>query len=106
MTTPRIAIIGAGIGGLTLAVALERRGIQATLYETAPKLEVAGAGIWLGANAMKVMERLELSDALNAAGVPLTRIELADQATVLSAVELERIRARLGQTTVSIMRSE
>ena len=106
MSARRIAIIGAGIGGLTLAVALKRRGIHATLYEAAPKLEVAGAGIWLGANAMKVMERLELSDALNAAGVPLTRIELADQATLLSAVELERIRSRVGQTTVSILRSE
>ena len=106
MSTKRIAIIGAGIGGLTLAVALRRRGIHATIYEAAPKLEAAGAGIWLGANAMKVMERLELSDLLNKAGVPLTRVELADQGTVLSTVELERVRARVGQTTVSILRSE
>lgn len=103
---PKIAIIGAGIGGLTLAVALKRRGLHATVYEAAPKLEVVGAGIWLGANAMKVMERLELAPQLNAAGVPLTKVELADQATLLSTVELERVRARLGQTTVSILRSE
>ena len=103
---PKIAIIGAGIGGLTLAVALKRRGLRATVYEAAPKLEAIGAGIWLGANAMKVMERLELAPQLNAAGVPLTKIELADQSTMLSTVELERIRARLGQTTVSILRSE
>jgi 2-polyprenyl-6-methoxyphenol hydroxylase-like FAD-dependent oxidoreductase len=103
---PKIAIIGAGIGGLTLAVALKRRGLRATVYEAAPKMEAIGAGIWLGANAMKVMERLELAPQLNAAGVPLTKIELADQSTMLSTVELERIRARLGQTTVSILRSE
>lgn len=69
-------------------------------------MEAIGAGIWLGANAMKVMERLELAPQLNAAGVPLTKVELADQATLLSTVELERVRARLGQTTVSILRSE
>lgn len=106
MSAPRIAIIGAGIGGLTLAVALKRLGLAATVYEGAPQLSAVGAGIWLPANAMKVMEHLKLDAALSATGVPLDRVELADQEQLLSVIELQRVKARLGQTTVSIMRSE
>jgi NADPH-dependent 2,4-dienoyl-CoA reductase/sulfur reductase-like enzyme len=44
---PRIAIVGAGIGGLTAAIFLRRLGFESTLYEQAPKLERLGAGIQL-----------------------------------------------------------
>ena len=41
---PKIAIIGGGIGGLTAAVALARKGLAAEVYEQAPVLEEVGAG--------------------------------------------------------------
>ena len=42
---PKIAIIGGGIGGLTAAVALARKGLAAEVYEQAPVLEEVGAGV-------------------------------------------------------------
>jgi NADPH-dependent 2,4-dienoyl-CoA reductase/sulfur reductase-like enzyme len=45
---PKIAIIGGGIGGLTAAVALARKGLAAEVFEQAPVLEEVGAGVgWL-----------------------------------------------------------
>jgi 2-polyprenyl-6-methoxyphenol hydroxylase-like FAD-dependent oxidoreductase len=49
---PKIAIIGGGIGGLTAAVALARRGVAAEVYEQAPVLAEVGAGVGLWPNAI------------------------------------------------------
>ncbi len=45
-----IAVIGAGIGGLTLAASLLRLGISVEVYEQAPQFAPIGAGIQLTAN--------------------------------------------------------
>ena len=55
-TAPKIVIIGGGIGGLTAAVALARRGLAAEIYEQAPALEEIGAGVGLWANALRALE--------------------------------------------------
>jgi salicylate hydroxylase len=60
MRTPRIAIIGGGIGGLTAARALLRRGFDVRVYEAAPELREIGAGVALGPNAMKALRSLDL----------------------------------------------
>jgi len=104
--TRRVVIIGAGIGGLTCAVALKQRGLSFSLYEAAPKLTVAGAGIWLPANAMQVMDRLGVGKELTAAGLPLRRIEVRDRDRQLQVIELERVVEKFGHGTVSIHRAE
>jgi salicylate hydroxylase len=58
----RVAIIGGGIGGLTAARALCRRGIEVAIYEAAPELREIGAGVALHPNAMKVLQSLDLED--------------------------------------------
>jgi salicylate hydroxylase len=63
---PRIAIVGGGIGGLTLALALRQRGIEAGVYEQAPELAEIGAAVALSANATRELARLGLLDALTA----------------------------------------
>ncbi len=63
----RIGIIGAGIGGLTLAGALARRGIHAHVFERAPAFAVVGAGIQVTPNAVKVARALGMLDELRAA---------------------------------------
>lgn len=49
MSNLRIAVVGAGIGGLTLALALRQKGIACTLYEAAAELREVGAAVGLSA---------------------------------------------------------
>lgn len=64
MNGSRVAIVGAGIGGLTAAIALHRRGIDVTVYEKARELRELGAGVGIGANGAKVYERLGLLESI------------------------------------------
>lgn len=54
-----VAIIGAGIGGLALAIGLLKQKVQCTIYEAAPKFDAVGAGIGLGPNALRAMELMD-----------------------------------------------
>ncbi len=65
----RIGIIGAGIGGLTAAVALRRAGFEPEVYEQAAELTEVGGGINLGPNAVRVLYRLGLGSGLDRDGV-------------------------------------
>lgn len=62
-------IAGAGIGGLTAALALQKSGLRPKVYEQAPSLGEIGAGIMLTPNAVKSLEFLGLSEALAQAAV-------------------------------------
>lgn len=64
--TPRIAIIGGGIGGLTAERALLLRGFDVRVYEAAPELKEIGAGVALSPNAMKALRSLDLENAVRA----------------------------------------
>lgn len=75
----QIAIIGGGIGGLTAALAFRQFGFQAEVFEQAPALLDVGAAIAIWPNAMRVLERLQLSEKiLEKAGV-MEAIEWRDQ---------------------------
>lgn len=63
---PSIAIIGAGIGGLTAAACLRRVGIEARIYEQARQFTRLGAGIQQSPNSVKVLRELELEARLRA----------------------------------------
>lgn len=58
VATPITVIAGAGIAGMSLAVALARRGLRSRVLERRSELSEVGAGIQLGPNAMHVLERL------------------------------------------------
>ncbi len=58
--TPRIAIVGGGIGGLAAALALERRGAEVIVCEQASVLSEIGAGVNLTPNAVKAFRALGL----------------------------------------------
>jgi salicylate hydroxylase len=63
-TSSRIIVIGGGIGGLTTALALLRRGLDVEVHEQAAELKEAGAGIQLSANGTRVLHTLGLAEAL------------------------------------------
>ncbi len=69
----RIAVVGAGLGGLTAAGFLQRAGFAVKVYEQAPAFSRIGAGIILSANVSKVLRRLGLEDGLVAAGIKSER---------------------------------
>ena len=62
----RILIVGAGIGGLTAALALLRDGREVEVYEQAPRLAELGAGVQISANGARVLFALGLEDAIRA----------------------------------------
>jgi NADPH-dependent 2,4-dienoyl-CoA reductase/sulfur reductase-like enzyme len=91
----RIAIIGGGIGGLTTAIALLKKGHEVRVFGEADELREVRAGIWVPPNAMQVLDRLGLGSAVEAAGVLLRRIEIrTEDGAVLQAIDLDPVRRR------------
>lgn len=99
-------VVGGGIGGLTVAVALQQQGVDAHVYEAAGVLQPVGAGIWVPTNALQALDSLGMSKRVVALGVLLTAIELhAVEAGLLQTLDLQQIRAQFGYTTISIHRA-
>src|SRR3954454_17305473 len=64
-----IAVIGAGLGGMTVAGLLQRHGFSVKVYEQAPAFSRIGAGIHLSSNVMLVMRRLGIEKMLSDIGL-------------------------------------
>jgi 2-polyprenyl-6-methoxyphenol hydroxylase-like FAD-dependent oxidoreductase len=88
----RAAIAGAGIGGLTLAAALRRRGVQVTVLERAPELRPVGAGLGLGPNAIRAFERLGIAEAVLEVSAPIHRAAILDPHGHMLGPEIDCIR--------------
>lgn len=93
----RIAIVGGGIGGLTVALALREFGFEAEVYEQAPELLDVGAAIAVWPNALRVLERLGLGDTIRAHAGELNELRwlnsrghLLNQLSISNAVALHR----------------
>src|SRR5438132_1061233 len=71
-------VIGGGIGGLSLARELAVRGLPVTVLEKAPQLNPVGAGIIMNPNAMRVLERNGLAEAVRLASWPYLVRETCD----------------------------
>jgi len=106
---PRALIAGAGIGGLTAALALSRISFDVAIFERAPALEEFGAGLQLTPNATRILARLGVLDAIRALATEprairllrgrddaeLARLEIADAAKRWGAPYLVIHRADL-----------
>jgi len=62
----RIAIVGAGLGGLAAAIALRQQGFEVQIYEQASELAEFGAGINISPNSVKFFQAVGLADKLHA----------------------------------------
>lgn len=70
-----VAIIGAGIGGLTAAICFARAGAVVTVHEQAAHLTEVGAGLQISPNGARVLHALGLGDGLAAIGVAAQAIQ-------------------------------
>jgi len=74
----RIVIVGAGIGGLTLGIALERAGHDVTIVEKRAAFKEEGAGVVLGPNVMTAVRRLDLTADIKAVGREVSGMNITD----------------------------
>src|SRR5262245_3001050 len=65
----RVAVVGAGLGGLSIAGFLERAGFPVIVYEQAPTFSCIRAGIIVSATLTKALRRLDVEDAVVATGI-------------------------------------
>ena len=92
-----ILIVGAGIGGLSLAVALHQQGYVPELIERAPSWQALGAGIVLHANGVRALRQLGMGAAIDRIGAALPRWGFFDQqAEPLCRTDLEKAVGRCG----------
>src|SRR5580698_851710 len=101
-----ILIQGAGIGGLTLAIALIQKGYTVRIVERASGLSEVGAGIWMAANPMQVFDRLGFAEKIVAAGWTVHRLTLQDyNGDVLQQSDLSAVSKLFGFETVALHRA-
>jgi 2-polyprenyl-6-methoxyphenol hydroxylase-like FAD-dependent oxidoreductase len=100
-------IVGAGIGGLTAAIALRKAGIDATVFERAGEIKEVGAGILLAANAVSALGEIGLSDDVRRLGTPASagRI-LTWRGKTLTEVPLEELETRVGAPSAAVHRAD
>ena len=73
---PPVIIAGAGVGGLTAALALAGRGIESIVCERAPELSEVGAGLQLSPNATRILQSIGVLEQLQLTATPVQSIEL------------------------------
>lgn len=72
----KIAVIGAGIGGLTAAGLLCQTGHDVYVYEKRNNLDQVGAGVGIGSNVLKALKQYKIAYAIEQEGQSLRKIEI------------------------------
>lgn len=100
-------IIGGGIGGLTLAAAMNQLELPFIVYEAAPQIQELGAGILLGTNAMLVLKALKLDQKVKAAGKVLRDGRITNSKyKILQNIPLKIMEEKYGISSVIIHRGK
>jgi len=103
----KVILIGAGIAGLTTALALRREGIDVEIYERVPEQREVGAGISLWANAICVLDALGVGAAIRDRSVSYSRtaVRRFDGHLIVES-PLEKIAAPFASAMVVLHRAE
>src|SRR6185312_3936046 len=104
---PQIAIAGAGIGGLALAVALHRQGFSPVVYEkkTAEQIRTEGVFLTLAPNGVNALRALGLADVTVAQGLLTTGLAMFNErGKRVGLMEYGTHAARFGAPSVTIRR--
>ncbi|MQW92047.1 FAD-dependent urate hydroxylase HpxO [Acinetobacter sp. dk771] len=103
-----IAIIGAGMGGLTTGIALKKFGHQVTIYEQAEQILPMGAAISLWSNGVKCLNYLGLTDQVAKLGGQMDHLAYIDGLTgdVMTQFSLHPLIEEVGQRPYPVSRSD
>ncbi len=100
-----IDIVGAGIGGLTTAIALEKKGFKTRIFEQAESIKPVGAGIILANNAMQVYKNLGLNDIIKSNGQSISSLNITtSNLKPLSKVDLNYFEQKYKVKNIAIHR--
>jgi 2-polyprenyl-6-methoxyphenol hydroxylase-like FAD-dependent oxidoreductase len=102
----RAIVIGAGIGGLSAALALRNAGIDATVFERMPELHEVGSGLTLWVNAMRALDEIGMADAVRERGAVVDQIEnRSAEGRLLNRLPIAEVAEKRGAPSVSIHRA-
>lgn len=104
----KIVVLGAGIGGLTTAIALRQKGFKnISIYERREKATTIGAGLVLWSNATKILHKLELLTELEKVGGQLEQMQRwTKNEEFLGAIKVNNINSFIGFKSYSISRTD
>ena len=103
----KVVIIGAGIGGLTAAIALSQSGYEVEIYERAQQLRPMGAGISLWSNGIKVLNRFGLGEKVAAIGGQMNTMQyLNTKGDLLNHISLQPLIEEVGQRPYPVARAD
>ena len=104
----KVIVVGAGMGGLTTALAMKQVGYDVEIYDRVAALRPAGAGISLWSNGVKVLNRLGLGRAIARIGGPMEHMAYYDGKTgdLLTGFSLMPIVERVGQAPYPVTRTD
>ncbi|MEH6307600.1 FAD-dependent monooxygenase [Olivibacter sp. CPCC 100613] len=103
----KIAIVGAGIGGLCTAVALQKLDLNVHVYEAAPQIKPLGAGIGLAANAILGLKRLGIAQEVYDRGQPVSSLRMLDaDGKIISNQNTELLGPAFANANMVIHRAE
>ena len=109
MSSPRIAIVGGGIGGLAAAGCLQKAGLNCTVYEQAAEPKEVGAGIVVSPNAVRLVRRLGVLNRFLETAVPIEtgwEFRRWQDGSVLSCEEMTRCEELYGERSYFIHRAD
>jgi 2-polyprenyl-6-methoxyphenol hydroxylase-like FAD-dependent oxidoreductase len=97
MRPGRVIIAGAGIGGMALAAALQRLGVQVLVLERAARLGEVGAGLGVLPNAVRALTTIGVSRKLYDDAGPFRRFRICNQrGDDLNEIDFEKAFRRMG----------
>lgn len=102
----KTGIIGAGIAGLTTAIALKNIGIETSIFEAAPKIKPLGAGLGLAANAIKAFKMLGIDEKIIKAGKEIDLFEILDEkGNLITNTDNKALNQKYGLNNFTIHRA-
>jgi len=102
-----VVVVGAGIGGLTTAIALQRTGHRVRVVDQVRELRPKGAGISLWSNGVKVLDALGLGAEVAAVGGRMARLAYHDRSgATLCDFSLQPLYERVGEHPYPVRRAD